>query len=139
MSYILRRFTLACLSLLLTNALNNAYGQCQNITVNLVSTNPSGISGPGSPIRICQNSTVSVTASAAFDSSSAGAIYIWSYGDNSPLDTTNSLSMSHTYTDGGVYLIDLLVVDPNGCQNTNRLGIPVQVSTTPDFSASSVS
>lgn len=130
---------LACLSLLLTNALNSAYGQCQNITVRLVSTNPSGISGPGSPIRICQNSTVSLTASVAFDSSSAGALYIWSYGDDSPLDTTNSLSMTHTYTTGGVYFIDLLVVDPNGCQNTNRLGIPVQVSTTPDFSASSVS
>lgn len=135
---ILRRLALTCLSLLPFILPDKAYGQCQNITISLVSTSPSGVSGPGSPLQICQNTTVSVTASVAFESGPAGAIYIWSYGDESPLDTTNALTMTHTYEEGGVYLIDLIVVDTNGCQNSNRLGIPVQVSTTPDFTKSIV-
>jgi len=112
----------------------NTFAQpCQSITVQMVSTSPAGMGGSGNPIRICQGNTVSFTASATFSTSSAGAKYIWTYGDGTLPDTTNTLTASHTYPDGGVYIVDMLVVDPQGCQNSNRLGQVVQVSTTPIF------
>lgn len=106
---------------------------CQTITVSMTSTTPAGMGGDGNIIRVCQNSTVSFVATATFSTSSAGAIYIWTYGDGTGPDTTNSLVASHTYPDGGVYIVDLLAVDPQGCRNSNRLGQVVQVSTTPLF------
>jgi gliding motility-associated-like protein len=119
--------------LMLLAGLIPAYAQnCQTITVQMVNTVPSGSGGDGNPIKICQNTTVSFTASATFSQSSAGAIYIWSYGDGSLLDTTTATT-THTYTTGGVYIVDLLVVDPQNCKNNNRLNQVVQVSTTPLF------
>lgn len=106
---------------------------CQSINVQMVSTAPAGSGGTGNPIRICKNTTVNFVASATFATSSTGAIYIWTYGDGSLPDTTNTLIVNHTYTAGGVYIVDLLAVDPQGCRNNNRLQQVVQVSTTPDF------
>src|SRR5690606_13538164 len=108
--------------------------QCQTITVDMVSSDPVSSGSPDYIIRVCQNSPVSITANVTFADSVVPSLYIWSYGDESQLDTTNSLTMSHIYTEGGVYIVDLLVVTiADGCTNTNRLAVPVQVSTTPIF------
>lgn len=118
----------------------SSYAQpCQGITVQMVSTNPVGMGGDGNPIRICQNTSVNFVATATFSVSSAGAIYIWTYGDDSGPDTTNSLVANHLYTEGGVFIVDLLVVDPQGCKNNNRLQQVVQVSTTPIFDGTTAS
>lgn len=124
---------LLSLTFLLCSYITFAQPPCQSITVQMVSTNPLGTGGDGNPIKICQGSTVTFTASATFGTSSAGALYIWTYGDETLPDTTNTLTVSHTYNDGGVFVVDMLVVDPQGCKNTNRLEQVVQVSTTPIF------
>jgi gliding motility-associated-like protein len=76
---------------------------------------------------------VNFVASATFGTSSAGAIYIWTYGDGSLPDTANTLVVNHTYTTGGVFIVDLIAIDPAGCRSSNRLEKVVQVSTTPIF------
>jgi PKD repeat protein len=125
--------TISLFLLILAGSLTSYAQNCQTITVQMVSTAPTGTGGDGNPIKICQNTTVSFTASATFSQSNVGALYIWTYGDDSGPDTTNTLTTSHLYTEGGVYIVDLLVVDPQGCKNNNRLQQVVQVSTTPLF------
>lgn len=128
---VLSKFGAPLLLLLISVA---TYAQpCQSILVSLTSTNPAGMGGDGNPIRICQNSTVTFVASATFSNTSAGATYVWSYGDETPADTTNNLVATHTYIEGGVYIVDLLAIDSVGCTNSNRLQQVVQVSTTPLF------
>lgn len=114
-------------------AVSAAAQPCQTITVQMLSTTPAGTGGSGNPIKICQNTSVNFVASATFGTSSAGAIYIWTFGDGSLPDTTNSVIANHTYTQGGVFIVDMLAVDPAGCRNSNRLQQVVQVSTTPKF------
>ncbi len=106
---------------------HTTYGQCQGIQAEVVSTFPAA---NNNAIKICQGETVSFTGTGIFDSSATGATYEWFFGDES---SAMGSSVTHVYPTEGVYVVDLLITDPNGCNNTNRIDLAVQVSTTPIF------
>ncbi len=47
------------------------------------------------------------------NSSGTGLVYSWNFGDGSPID--NTVSPSHTYASDGTFVINLNLVDGNGC------------------------
>ncbi|MBL4578675.1 MAG: PKD domain-containing protein, partial [Flavobacteriales bacterium] len=50
------------------------------------------------------------------DATSPGVSWIWDFGDNSPVGT--SQNPTHTYVDTGVFDVQLIVVDSDGCTDT---------------------
>lgn len=51
-------------------------------------------------------------------SDSALVQWTWDFGDNTPIQTTNSPSINHTYTTVGFYTVTMTVTDINGCTKT---------------------
>lgn len=58
--------------------------------------------------------------------------YIWNFDDGT-IDTTSGTSVSHAFTEPGEYIVNLSVVDNNGCQSLNLNPLQVLVSTIPVF------
>ncbi|MFN7014395.1 MAG: PKD domain-containing protein, partial [Bacteroidia bacterium] len=104
---------------------------CPSITSVLDSSLPAA--GAENIIRVCQGQSVSFTGSGVFAASGAGATYTWNFGDNT---TANGQTVSHAFTNAGIYLVNLFITDANGCRNSNRINQLVYVSTTPTFSTS---
>ncbi|MBE9576158.1 PKD-like domain-containing protein [Flavobacterium proteolyticum] len=102
---------------------------CPSITSVLNSSTPAA--GAENVIRVCQGQTVNFTGSGIFAASGTGATYTWNFGDNT---TANGQSVSHAFTNPGIYLVNLFITDANGCRNSNRINQLVYVSTTPTFS-----
>jgi gliding motility-associated-like protein len=121
-------------SILFVNLGAKAQGPCQNIIAYFVSSSPTA-SPVDSIIRICKGETVSFVGSATFETSSVGANYQWKF--NNGATVVNGLTSSHTFNDEGVYVVDFVVTDANGCVNKNcdsrRI---IHVSTTPHFDQS---
>lgn len=60
--------------------------------------------------------------------------WIWKWMDGSPDDTLNNPGqVSHTFNDPGQYVVQLQVLDDNGCVNMNATDIQVFVTTYPTF------
>ncbi|TAL59831.1 MAG: PKD domain-containing protein [Bacteroidetes bacterium] len=62
----------------------------------------------------CKSDILTYNASAT---TVIGGTYYWNYGDGN-LDTTNNPIITHAYTNDGLYVVSLTVVDVNGCDNT---------------------
>lgn len=62
----------------------------------------------------CKFDVLTYNASAT---SAVGATYVWDYGDGTQ-DTTNSPTITHFYTNDGLYIVSLTVTDTNGCDST---------------------
>lgn len=94
----------------------------------------SAITNKPSPALICQGEELFFDGSA---SSGAGGFsiekYIWDFGDGT-MDSTSGAQVSHVFPDPPAqFMVHLTVQDDNGCRNTNQVDLPVQISTTPDF------
>jgi len=61
--------------------------------------------------------------------------WVWKWFDGSPDDTlyTPNAVISHTFNQPGQYVVQLVVVDDNGCVNNNATDIQVFVTTYPTF------
>lgn len=88
---------------------------------------------PDTCFKIC------VGESLTFDGSSSTAApgfiidqYTWDFADGT-IDTLSGSVVSHTFTDEGEFLVDLFLLDDNGCASTNRVTVQVLVGTEPDF------
>jgi len=103
---------------------------CPSITSVLSSSSPAA--GAENVIRVCQGQSVSFTGSGVFAGSGAGASYTWNFGDNT---TANGQTVSHAFTNPGIYLVNLFITDANGCRNSNRINQLVYVSTNPTFTS----
>lgn len=98
---------------------------CTTPTAGGVSTNQT------SPIKVCTNEAINFSGA----SSTAGggfsiANYSWDFADGT---TGSGVTTSHSYSTPGQYIVQLDVTDNNGCQNTNRIDLVVQVGTVPTF------
>lgn len=98
---------------------------CTPPTAAGVSTNQS------TPIKVCKNEVINFsgagsTAAVGFSISN----YTWSFGDAT---TATGVTSSHSYPNAGQYMVQLDVVDNNGCHNNNLIDIVVQVGTDPTF------
>jgi gliding motility-associated-like protein len=66
---------------------------------------------------ICQNSSVNFTnTSVTTTINSIPPSYTWSFGDGSPLDP--NMNSSHTYTNTGSYIVQMIVTDFVPCKDT---------------------
>ena len=101
---------------------------CPSIISVLNSTVP--VAGSQNTIRICQGDSVQFNGSGTFATSGSGATYEWNFDDGT---TASGQSVSHTFANSGIYIVNLVITDANGCRNNNRLDQKVFVSTTPDF------
>jgi gliding motility-associated-like protein len=55
--------------------------------------------------------------------------FVWDFGDNSPLDTTDFAEMpSHDYASTGTYPVKLTIIDPRFCNTPDSIVIPLRIS-----------
>uniref|UniRef100_UPI00404A982C PKD domain-containing protein n=1 Tax=Gelidibacter sp. TaxID=2018083 RepID=UPI00404A982C len=103
---------------------------CQNITAQLDSTVPA-INAEGN-IEICQGDEVTFNGSGVFQFDGTGATYEWDFGNG---EIVTGQTASTTYTDAGIYVVNLTVTDTNplGCSSTNTIDQIVRVSSEVDF------
>jgi len=104
---------------------------CQNIIANVTSTSPAADPVDTLTIKICKGTTVTFNGNGTFSGSSTGASYNWHFSDGTILPGT---TVSKNFPDQGVYVVDFVVTDANGCVNKNcNSRRVIQVSTTPYF------
>ena len=101
---------------------------CPSITAVLNSVVPAA--DATNTVKICQGGSVTFTGSGTFAGDSSGATYEWNFDDGT---TATGLTATHTFANAGIYLVNLTIIDANGCRNTNRLNQKIYVSTTPLF------
>ncbi len=90
-------------------------------------------SNPGSPARICKGDVVTFDGSAS--TAQAGfniSTYIWNYDDGTT-DTLTTPTTTHTFNTEGEYIVQLYVIDNNGCINNNLVDIQLLVAPDPIF------
>lgn len=104
---------------------------CPSITSVLNSTVPAA--GAENVIRICPGGTVDFSGSGVFAADGTGATYVWNFDDGT---TASGQNVSHTFATEGIYLVNLVITDANGCRNNNILNQKVYVATTPLFTGS---
>ena len=61
----------------------------------------------------------------ATDSGNDTLTYTWDFGDGSPSVTSDQSSVTHTYTDGGIYTVTLTISDERGGSTTDTLQVTV--------------
>ena len=62
--------------------------------------------------------------------------WVWDLGDGTTDDTSGPI-VSHSYTQPGLYVMNLSLTDDNDCDNNNVLDYQILVSTNPDFTGTS--
>lgn len=83
------------------------------------------------PALICVGEVLDFDASGSFAAPGFTIdLYTWDFADGS---TSNNPITSHSWSEPGEYVVQLYVVDNNGCGNSNLLDLQVLVSTTPSF------
>ena len=89
------------------------------------------------PQKICDGEAITFNASGSTAQASFNIVdYIFDFGDG-VIDTLQTPIVTHTFNNGpGEYLVNLNVVDDNGCTNMNSEIIKVWVSTIPLFNTS---
>lgn len=91
------------------------------------------------PARICPGETVTFDASTTeFFNDAIYVSHEWQWDDGT-IDTSAASwpVASHTFTDEGGYLVQLIVTDSNGCSNTVLPDILIFAATTPTITLSS--
>jgi gliding motility-associated-like protein len=86
------------------------------------------------PQKICDGETINFDGSTSYAAPGFNIVdYIWNWGDGQ-VDTMVNGITSHTFNSGaGEYLVNLYVIDDNGCISTNVETIKVLVGTIPNF------
>lgn len=81
----------------------------------------------GDPTIVCLNETVEFdgTASTAAPGDSLSE-FQWNFGDGSQNSHWGPV-VEHAYSESGTYPVNLVVVDDDGCESSNSIGIIVQV------------
>jgi gliding motility-associated-like protein len=104
-----------------TLTITSAQGCINTLTVtNLVTANAIPLADFTAPEQVGINEAVDIS----FINSSAGSsAWQWDFGDNS--GTASVFNPTHTYTDTGVYTIQLIAMSPAGCLDTTYRSIDV--------------
>lgn len=107
---------------------------CQDIIAELSSINP--MPNSDGIVEVCIGDSINVNGSATFSNDGTGATYNWVLGNGI---TMQGESVSFSYNNPGVYLVNLLVYDTNtdnytqGCSNSNTINQIIRVSGAPSF------
>ncbi len=115
------------------NANISCISDCQTIT-SQVSTVPSrGFDGV---LRICQGDTVDLSGVPSFSVDGTGSTEKFLLPDGTTVSGSN---VSLTLNDPGVYIVDYIVSDANGCRDRTIEDVAIFVSTDPDFTGTEAS
>lgn len=88
------------------------------------------------PAMICQGEVVNFDGSGSTAAGNFELVsHTWNFADGT---TAQGQTASHSWDVPGEYMVQLNVVDDNGCINTNTVDLQVFVSTTPDFTATGI-
>ncbi len=118
-------------------AVISCVASCQQVFVDLVSTNPAAVPADTGWIDICPNERIFLTGQGIYPQN--GVIYPqsdlttkfeWSFGDGGISYGPNA---SHRYDQPGGYYIQLFLTDVQGCRSTNLISQRVRVSPRPNF------
>lgn len=89
------------------------------------------VMGEDSPALICPGETVQFDGSASYAAPGFSvASWSWDFGDGT---SGTGATTSHGYPTPGAYVVQLHVVDNNGCSSTNSVDLLVMVGTEPTF------
>ncbi|MFZ5553510.1 MAG: PKD domain-containing protein [Bacteroidota bacterium] len=103
---------------------------CQRPTAVLDSPIPAA---PDTCFKICTGESMTFDGSSSFAAAGFNiAQYTWNFDDGT-IDSTSGPVASHTFNQEGEFLVDLYILDDNGCAATNRVTVQVLVGTTPSF------
>jgi gliding motility-associated-like protein len=90
-------------------------------------------SNPVSPALVCKGDVLTFDGSASYAQAGFSiAQYIWNYADGS-VDTLSTPTSSHSFNTEGEFIVQLYVIDDNGCINSNLVDIQVLVAPDPIF------
>ena len=106
---------------------------CDPPTQESVITDPQPLVDSTQTVGVCLNEPV--TFSGANSHAAPGftlAQYKWDFADGT-VDSTSGSTVSHSFTDPGEHLVNLTVIDNNGCNSLNSTPLQVLVSTIPIF------
>lgn len=83
------------------------------------------------PIKVCMNEEITFdgTASTVADGQVIDS-WEWDFRDGTTADTPVA---THSYSQPGEYIVQLYLIDDNGCASTNRTDIQIWVTTPPNF------
>lgn len=119
---------------IVTLRVTNAVG-CTSTTSKLVTIYARPQAVINTNTAACRNSSLILSATSSI---SEGLItnYDWSFGDGTP--NQSAATVSHTYTNIGLYNVRLIITTQYGCKDTSEVVISVAPSPTAAFTAPSV-
>ena len=122
-----------CLTVVFTSNSTGTGNFAANITCFQPCEPPTAVATFGSPVPLlaCQNETISFDASGSF--AAAGFTvqeYNWDFADGT---TATGPVVEHAFSTPAEYVVQVTVVDDNGCSSTNLVDLQVLISTTPIF------
>jgi gliding motility-associated-like protein len=86
--------------------------------------------GP-SPALVCVGEEITFDGTQSYPAPGFNIVdYNWIFDDG---DTVNSPTATHSFSAPGEYMVELNLMDDNGCVNSNVVDLQVLVSTTPSF------
>lgn len=103
---------------------------CQRPIANLIAPIPVA---PDTCFKICTGESLTFNGSNSTAAPGFSIVeYTWNF-DDGVVDSTSGPIASHTFNDEGEFMVDLFLLDDNGCASTNRVTVQVLVGTEPDF------
>ena len=110
---------------------------CQQIEAILVSTDPPVEPVDTGWIDVCPRQTITFEAmgnypqnGTIYEHSDSTSNFEWDFGDGA---IAYGLIVNHQYAEPGGYMVQLKIIDQQGCTNTNFISQRVRVSTRPNF------
>ncbi|MBK9176325.1 MAG: gliding motility-associated C-terminal domain-containing protein [Flavobacteriales bacterium] len=128
-----------CLTLVFTSNNTGTGDFAANITCFQPCEPPTAVATFNSPIPLlaCQDEVITFDASASFAAAGFTVTeYNWDYADGT---TATGPIVQHAFTDPAEYVVQVEVIDDNGCSSLNLVDLQVLVSTTPIFTGTTPS
>ncbi len=109
---------------------------CQDVEAVQASVSPLP-SGPDGELEVCKGDVVSFVGDAdypendsLYHQSHSTSDFVWDFDDGTEMTGQN---VTYSYSDPGIYNVELTVVDSNGCESGNDTGRTVVVAPPPDY------
>lgn len=128
-----------CLTVVFTSNNTGTGDFAANITCFQPCEPPTAVATFGSPVPLlaCQNEVITFNASASTAAAGFNVVaYNWDFADGT---TATGPIVTHSFSNPAEYVVQVEVVDDNGCSSTNLVDLQVLVSTTPIFTGTTPS
>ncbi|MGB5980799.1 MAG: proprotein convertase P-domain-containing protein [Nonlabens sp.] len=100
---------------------------CQTITSGITVLPAPDVDGI---LRVCQGEVIDIAGNPMFSDNASGSSTQYLLPDGS---TVNGLNTSLSFNESGIYKVDFIVRDSQGCRDNTGVDLEIYVSTLPDF------